>query len=204
MAAAPRTQRKLGGLRATRAKKSPDAVKGRKLQGRRRSPKLGRGSPLPSAEDVVQTHGYYMDAPLDHEALASLLCQLRATPSEDVRKWHRERKERGGGGRQAAPLQAKSGSQKMRELGVAAQDAARQTGQSRHEWNTEVEGQTFTFGKKLLRKCSADRGIFNLGRRCFKFFMRWHGRPYGNAGDACQRSSCVSRGRRSREQVARA
>ena len=182
-----------GGLRATRAKESPNAVKSRKLQGRRRSPKFGRGNPILSTKDVVQTHGYHMDAPPDHEALASLLCQLRATPYEDARKWHRERKERGGGGRQAAPLQAKGSSQKMRELGVAAQDAARQTGQSRHKWNTEVEGQTFTFGKKLLRKRSIGRGFFTLSRRCFRSCRHWHGRlSSGNVGGVCRRGGCIS------------
>ena len=180
MAAAPRTQRKLGGLRATRAEESPDAVKSRKLTGRRRSPKLGRGNPLPSAENVIQTHGNHMDASLDHEALASLLRQLRATPSEDAREWHREWEERGGGCRHAAPLQAKGCTTEVRKLCVAAQDAPRHAGKRRHKGNNEVEGQAFTLDKRLLsllRKCGLGRGKFPLRKQHAGLGRHWLARP---------------------------
>ena len=66
MAAARRAQKEVGGQRATRAKEPPDAVVGRIVEMGRRSPKLSRGSPFPSTEDIVQAHDDDMHTSFEH------------------------------------------------------------------------------------------------------------------------------------------
>ena len=151
MAPAPRAQREVGGLGATRTEEPPDSVKGSKLLCIRRSPKFGGGSPLPPTEDVVKAHGDQVHPSFEHEALKTLLCQPGATSLEDAWVRHRKRVKYGRGGTRARPLQVESRTQKSRKLGLASGNSSRETGKHRAKGSLTVEP------KRLDRGCCSSR-----------------------------------------------
>ena len=82
----------------------------------------------PPTEDEVEAHRENMHPSLERKSFKTLLCQHRATSSEDAREWHGRRIKHGRGGRSARPLQAKGGTQEMRKLSLTGQDCARKPG----------------------------------------------------------------------------